>query len=337
MKKKILDLIRTAVGQKQLIARFDAIEEVIGQLQGDIRNLNAKLMNETPNKVSATYDWAADRDEIIHRVNYTNHNLYLHLKEAMRVRELYYRDIMGAIDRVSPVYPHENVEFTTERPVAIDTDDHQKPWGAAHDNTRSPRFVAACERRFGRPLTFMDLGCSGGGLVLDFALRRHRAFGIEGSDHPLKAQRAEWRVMDQNLFTADITRRFRLSEPGQDDPIKCDVISMWEVLEHIGDDDLPQLLDNIKRHLKPDGIFVGSIALVPDDHGGASYHRTVQPREWWENRFAELNMQMLDDHGFDFEDFCRGTGNGPIDENYRDNPDVGFHFVAQMSPDAASQ
>ena len=221
--------------------------------------------------------------EIERRVNYVNENLYLHLKEAMRVRELYYRDIMLAIDRLTTIFPKVEMAFTADKPVALDTDDHKKPWGAAQDNTRSPRFVAACERHFhGRLLTFMDLGCSGGGLVLDFILRGHRAYGIEGSDHPKMAQRSEWRVLKNNLFTADITRPFRLSEPAKTQCVTCDIVSMWEVLEHIADEDLPQLFRNIRTHMKPDGIFVGSIALVPDDHpSGAKYHRTVQPRDWW--------------------------------------------------------
>lgn len=101
-------------------------------------------------------------------------------------------------------------------------------------------------------------------------------------------------------------------------------------MEHIAEDDLPQLFRNVLQHLKSDGLFIGSIALVPDDHPatGARYHRTVRPRGWWERQFAALGLPMRRDHGFEFEDFCRGTGNGPIDENYRDHPEIGFHFVA---------
>ena len=175
----------------------------------------------------------------------------------------------------------------------------------------------------------MDLGCSGGGLVLDFILRGHRGFGVEGSDHPKGAQRAEWRVLRNNLFTADITRPFRLSEIDGGEPIQCDVISMWEVMEHIADEDLPGLFANIKAHLKPDGLFIGSVALNADDHNGASYHRTVKPQDWWQKRYAELGLPMITDHGFVFEDFCRGTGNGPIDGSFRDDPSLGFHFVAR--------
>ena len=235
---------------------------------------------------------------------------------------------MIALEHVAHYLPGKTATLQTETPVALDTDDHNKPWGTAQDNTRSPRFVRACERHFGRQLTFLDLGCSGGGLVLDFILRGHAAYGIEGSDYSQRAARAEWRMLPNNLFTADITRPFKLRHPVGDAPIRCDVISMWEVIEHIAADDLPCLFQNVVQHLKTDGIFIGSIALVADDHGGASYHRTVQPQQWWEERFRQLGMPMIGDHGFAFEDFCRGTGNGPIDPNYRDNPETGFHFVA---------
>ena len=64
-------------------------------------------------------------------------------------------------------------EVITSSPVAAASNDHKVPLGTINDNTRCPRFVAACERVFRKPLRFMDLGCAGGGLVLDFLLRGH--------------------------------------------------------------------------------------------------------------------------------------------------------------------
>lgn len=281
--------------------------------QDAIHNLNAKI------------------DSVLHQVNYTNHNLYLHLAEAVRKRDLYYRDIMIAVNKVSEIYPRAHINFHSDVPVAADTDDHKFPWGASHDNTRLPRLVLAAERMFERDLTFLDLGCSGGGLVLDFVLRGHRAYGIEGSNHPQQALRAEWRVLPNNLMTGDITKPFYLNEKSGE-PILCDVISMWEVLEHIAEDDLPQLFENVKRHLKPDGVFIGSVCHVPDDHpNGARYHRTVRPMDWWLERFSEYGLPMTSNHNFQFADFARGTSNGPLDGNYMDNPGVGSHFVARRS------
>lgn len=318
MRAAILSFIRRATGTDALYRKIDALEARIGAIPGAV-----------PPPPGLT---PADRDAIIHQVNYTNHNLYLHLKEAMRVRELANRDILLAIDRLAGIFPKAAMHFEAERPIADETDDHKFPWGAAQDNTRSPRFVAACERHFpGRALTFLDLGCSGGGLALEFLMRGHLGYGIEGSDAPLRAQRAEWRVLPNNLFTGDITRGFRLAFNAEGPNLACDVISAWEVMEHIADADLPGLFANVQAHLAPDGLFIGSIALVPDDNPvtGARYHRTVKPQAWWRARFAELGLPMLDGHDFGFEDFCRGTSNGPIDENYRERPDLGFHFVAR--------
>lgn len=335
MRARILGLIRRATGTTALTRQIEALDARLAELGaalGSPASPSAQPPAQPPSGLTV-----ADRDAILHQINYTNQNLYLHLKEAMRVRELANRDLLLAIDRLAQILPATPMAFEATRPVAMDTDDHLFPWGAAQDNTRSPRFVAACERHFpGRSLTFMDLGCSGGGLVLDFILRGHRGFGVEGSDAPLRAQRAEWRLLRHNLFTGDITRPFTLRPASPEQataapPVACDVISAWEVMEHIADADLPGLFANLHTHLKPDGLFIGSIALGPDDNPvtGARYHRTVQPQAWWRARFAELGLPMLDQHDFAFEDFCRGTNNGPIDENYRSNPEIGFHFVAR--------
>jgi 2-polyprenyl-3-methyl-5-hydroxy-6-metoxy-1,4-benzoquinol methylase len=276
------------------------------------------------------------QNAILHQIRFTNDNLYLHLNEARRVRELYYRDTMLVLDRLARFIPRPSVKLDTTHKLAADTDDHKFPWGTMQDNTRSPRFVAACERYFAvrgeptRALTCLDLGCSGGGLVLDFLLRGHEAYGIEGSDYSQRAQRAEWRMLPENLFTGDIASPFTLKCQSDGHLVRCDVITAWEVMEHLADEDLPQLFDNVLRHLKPNGLFIGSICTVPDDNPktGAVYHRTVQPRAWWENRFAALGMRIIEDHGFLFQDFCRGTQNGLMDGSYADNPEIGFHYVA---------
>jgi cyclopropane fatty-acyl-phospholipid synthase-like methyltransferase len=61
-----------------------------------------------------------------------------------------------------------------------------------------------------------------------------------------------------------------------------DVITAWEVMEHLPADRLPTLCDNVKRHLAPDGIWIMSVSL---QHG--MYHQTVQPRAWWLDVFAK--------------------------------------------------
>jgi SAM-dependent methyltransferase len=311
MRAYLADLLRRATGTAALSRQLAALREELAARPGG----------------------PAPETGIRDHLSAVNHTLHSELKDAARVRELQYRDIMLAMDRLAEIFPRGVMTFETEKPVALDTADHLHPWGAAQDNTRSPRFVAACERHFpGRRLAALDLGCSGGGLVLDFLLRGHEAWGIEGSDHPLRSQRAEWRVLRNNLFTADITRPFRLRAAPGAGPVSCQVITMWEVMEHIAEEDQPALFDNIRAHLAPDGIFVGSVSLVPDEGpDGAQYHRTVQDRAWWEARFAQLGLPLWHGHDFAHLDFCRGTGNGPMDIDYRDRPDMGFHFVARRA------
>lgn len=306
----------------------DAKGELSTQLGDAVAKLSEQLQNSAE-KAEATLQRHVE--SLREAIGAEGYRARFQAAEQLKIQERQYRDLMLILDRVADFLPKTAVHFKADVPIALDSDDHLKPWGAAHDNTRHTRFVRSCEQQLGTSISFLDLGCAGGGLVLDFILAGHRAFGIEGSDHPLRAQRAEWRLLKNNLFTADITRPFLISEEKGEAPILFDVISAWEVLEHIADADLPGLFANVKKHLRPGALFVGSIGLV-EDHAptGAQYHRTVQPAEWWERRFVELGLPMVAEHGFAFEDFARGTGNGPMDPNYRDNPEYGKHFVARM-------
>ena len=254
------------------------------------------------------------------------------IEEGRGLQERLYRDTLLMLDRVGHVFSISGIELCSDHPLASESPDHCFPRGTLNDNTRSPRFVSACERYFGRPLKYLDLGCSGGGLVLDFLLRGHAAIGLEGSDHSLRTQRAEWRVLPNNLITCDITKPFQLRRRGSNEVVQFDVITAWEVLEHITDEELPQLFKNVLRHLAPSGLFVGSVTTVSDFYEGVEYHRTVAPRSWWESRFRDLGMWPSKASIFEFYDYCRGIGDGPTDRNFKEDPACGFHFVLQANP-----
>lgn len=224
--------------------------------------------------------------------------------------------------------PFPAVELRTAHPVAVDSLDHLNPVGAVQDNTRHPRFFRACERHFGRAIRYLDLGCSGGGLVFDALLRGHHAVGLEGSDAPLKAQRAEWRTIPAHLFTCDIRKPFGIFEKETGAAVRFDVISLWEVIEHIDESDLPQLFANVHAHLAAGGIFVGSVSTVPEIlANGVDLHRTVRPRDWWAAVFRAGGFEDGPDSVFEFADFARGSGNGARDPHYGQMPQNGFHFV----------
>ena len=222
----------------------------------------------------------------------------------------------------------QRFSLATNYPLAVESNDHHFPWGTKNDNTRCPRFVKASESLFpGKRLSYLDMGCSGGGVVFDFLVAGHDAFGLEGSDFSMKTQRAEWRIIPNALKTADITKSFEITKCETKSQAQFDVITMWEVLEHIPELALPSLLSNIKRHLANDGVFVGSVALQDDIVNGVSYHPTVKPKNWWHEKFREHDFEVFEYELLSAADHCRGTGNGPLDPNFQQNPEKGFHIT----------
>ena len=225
------------------------------------------------------------------------------------------------------------IKLETEYPVAYESNDHIVPHGTIRDDTRYPRFIHACEMYFKDmdKLAFADLGCSSGGIVLDALLRGHEAVGLEGSDESFKQQRAHWRVIPNNLFTCDVTKPFTLKKDGIRK--EFDVISAWEMLEHIRESELDILLKNIKDHLKLGGIFVGSIANWDDidEKTGVNWHVNLHPYEWWSEKFKTFGFEIITEK-FSPYDMARGTYNPPHcyefpAESY--DPKKDFYIVAK--------
>jgi 2-polyprenyl-3-methyl-5-hydroxy-6-metoxy-1,4-benzoquinol methylase/tetratricopeptide (TPR) repeat protein len=244
--------------------------------------------------------------------------------ELLQRLELGVGDLTSLARREQPLEP-SNIRVLTDHPVAAASLDHLQPVGTANDNTRAVPFAVACENLLGRKLKVLDLGCAGGGLVYDFTMRGHLAIGLEGSDYSQKAGRAAWRLIPDRLFTADLTKPFRVVD-ARGEIAQFDVVSCWEVLEHIEEADLPAFLNNVKMHLRPGGIFAGSISLTAVQH-----HVTVKPREWWE----ELLHKWFDAIEFPFtrEQLPRGVAAGLFDSaDYYAQPWRGVHFCVQQSP-----
>lgn len=171
---------------------------------------------------------------------------------------------------------------------ATDSPDYIQPLGAAHDDTHCPGFVRYCIDKYGSELLFMDLGCAGGGIVADMLDAEVQAIGIDGSQGQLQAQ--SWNRFPGHFLHADVSYPFQVRLGNQ--PAMFDVISAWEVPEHIHPARVPQFLRNVKKHLMPLGIFVGTISTVPCDHQGYSYHQSVHPADWWARTFAENGLRM---------------------------------------------
>lgn len=192
------------------------------------------------------------------------------------------------------------MKVITEFPVAYESHDHIEPKGTAADNTHHKFFVRQTAKIFKEPLVHIDLGCSGGGLVKDFIDYGHKSIGIEGSDYSQKNKRAEWAIIPDNLFTADITKPFEVVDENNE-RVLCNIITSWEVLEHIQKEDLPALFDNIRKHLSDDGIFVGSVATFPDEN----YHVTLEQEPWWMEQFAKSGLVPVEETLYQEEHMVR--------------------------------
>lgn len=68
-----------------------------------------------------------------------------------------------------------------------------------------------------------------------------------------------------------------------------DLVTCFDVLEHLDREDIPALRDELMRLLKPGGFLFCNISLRlagSVDHEGVNLHRTVEPPEWWDRIFA---------------------------------------------------
>lgn len=221
----------------------------------------------------------------------------------------------------------------TEHPVAVHSPDHLYPWGTRYDNSTNLRFNEKIEALYPRTsvdcLSVLDVGCSGGGFVRSVLNRGGLAVGLEGSDYSLRHRRAEWRTIPEYLFTCDITKPFRveLEQASSANPLSFHVVTAWEVMEHIAEGDLPGLVANIRQHLRPNGLWIMSVAESDDILNGVNLHQTVKPREWWIHFFAQQGLVHLP-HFVDYfnTQFVRGPKYGAP---------TSFHLVLSPAPDHA--
>ena len=122
----------------------------------------------------------------------------------------------------------------------------------------------------------------------------------------------EWGTIPYHLHTADITKPFKVVSADESVEDKFDIVTAWEVLEHIEEKDLDILFDNITRHLSDGGYFICSIAFFRDENllTQVINHKTLKSKEWWENYVENKGLKIVTDHPFQPEDMVIGNGIG---------------------------
>lgn len=178
----------------------------------------------------------------------------------------------------------------TNKSVAIDSPDHLHPAGCSNDNNSNSSYIQQIKTYFNnKKINVLDLGCAGGQIIVDHLNANDIGVGLEGSSHALNgAGKSNWeKYYNKNLFLCDITEPFEcLDDNGN--VITFDVIQTWDILEHIPEQKLPQVLKNIFNHLKSDGIFLGSISQQIDP----IRHVSVFSKEKWKTIFNFNNFTL---------------------------------------------
>ena len=332
-----LSAMRSQSGQEQ-----QELGESLSQLQNMLSTVQSQILKEVgwnrdavyevrdENRIHATTLQKLQEQDIALNEGYRN--------EIHRHIDFTYRDLMTLLRGKDGVWSKE-VSLETDYPIAYESNDTISPHGTIRDNTRYPRFVFRCEQIFAQKehLNFLDLGCSGGGMVLEALLRGHYALGLEGCDESLRQQRAEWRLIPEHLKTCDISKPFSVKEKNTNTPVLFDVVTAWEVLEHIAETDLPQLIKNIYHAMEMGGIFVATVAAKTDIDPvtGRDWHQTIKPFVWWKALF-EANGFTLENDQFTIYDLARGVYNPPhcYEQPYdvsKANFEEDFYLVARKT------
>ncbi|MEO1128961.1 MAG: class I SAM-dependent methyltransferase [Planctomycetota bacterium] len=151
----------------------------------------------------------------------------------------------------------------------------------------SPGFAAVLQHRArlttlrGRSL---DVGCGVGFVVwlLQSPLFNFESFGCDVSAVAIENARARIGGDADRVRLIEVDGRL----PFNDDAF--DLVTCFDVLEHLDAADLPRLRDELQRVREPHGAILLTVSLraaASDDHEGHNLHRTVKPVQWWIDLF----------------------------------------------------
>lgn len=299
-----------------LLSRFATLENITTHTHD--------IVSQSIDQRLKTVEWVSNQARLESR--YTNELLEKIYKELIDKQNLSHDDYFSRAKEFG-----ENINLATEHPVAYGADSIE-PESTYEGTMRPTRFVRDCIEKLGGDIQCLDIGAGPGGLVYEWIFNGIKAIGIDGSDFCQRYHIGFWDNMRSNMFTCDVTKPFNMFTKDSDKNILFNVITMWEVLEHIPEEGLENLFKNIRRHLHSNGYVLGSISLLPySSASGVPYHITLQPKEWWKEKMDNFGLEMTDEHPFNINMFCRGVGNHIQDQhNYFQNPNAGFHFVARL-------
>ena len=225
----------------------------------------------------------------------------------------------------------------TSHPVALDSTDHVYPYGTSRDNSLDSitynrdkvfAFIEEVDKYFnGTKITALDIGCAGGQSTADMRSLGNNAIGIEGSDYNIVNKRSNWSDgYNDFLFTCDASKPYRVVNE-ENDTVCFDLITAWEVIEHIEEGSLDMFFRNITAHMNKHSIFIASIDTKPCfinmskgkmlPKPWPALHNSVFSEEKWKNEILKRHFSRIEDYPFEH------------DSKIRDSP-KGFHVLLRL-------
>lgn len=141
----------------------------------------------------------------------------------------------------------------------------------------------------------LDFGC-GAGFVVE--LMRTQYFRKDSYGVDISTQMVEAANQRMNTQWVSLVQNGRA--PYRDE--EFDLVTCFDVLEHLDPVDINHLVIELMRLVKPGGKIFCNISLRPaasSDYEGNNLHRTIEGPDWWNRQFAfdeytvsHINMEM---------------------------------------------
>lgn len=219
----------------------------------------------------------------------------------------------------------KDVFLETKYPLALDSKDDWSPEEYEHVFGRFPLSIVAdfwdgsdmardLLKMFPGKDKLLDLGTATGSVPLSMRKVGMKALGLEGQpckdlvipvrffkDPDLYA----WTVSPEIVDTCDVTYPFKIVDNARD-VVKFDYIISTDCFEHLREERLLTLLDNIYNHLKDDGYGIFDIALFAFH----KMHQTVKERQWWKTLLEQKFLICEDLMSMDFHYVRASVKNG---------------------------
>jgi SAM-dependent methyltransferase len=133
------------------------------------------------------------------------------------------------------------------------------------------------------PISILDIGCGPG-----FSLEIAGKYGIDAVGIDIAPCLSKvWRELGVNAVVA-------CSDALPFDDYSFDVITAWDVMEHIPEEGVLDTLMEMKRVAKNKTLISLIICLEEERHKfGVQCHVTLKPPIWWERKFRDSQMMIM--------------------------------------------